>query len=193
MNENIFAIRMRETRIKKGISQAELSRITGIASATLSSYESEDKPKSPPIDKALTIANALDVSLDWLCGLETEKKDLTSETEFPFKRIVDAIILILSLESTSIGEVKSDKESDCTYAYIPAILIDSTICKRFLDEYNKIKDFIDSPDYDQYLKDSLKKAVSEKFNDFIVHSGIIKSKDGKITDTEMPVFEDTPF
>ncbi len=193
MNENIFAIRMRETRIKKGISQAELSRITGIAPATLSSYESEDKPKSPPIDKALTIANALGVSLDWLCSSETNKKDSTSETEFPFKRIIDAIMLILSLESTSISRMNVNKGNDFASAYIPAILIDSTICERFLNEYNKIKAFIDSPDYDQYLKDSLKKAVSEKFNDFIVHSGIIESEDGKITVTEIPVFEDAPF
>lgn len=77
-----FAERLKDARIKANISQSELSKITGISPATLSSYESENKPKSPPIDKATTIAKALNASLDWLCGLEysEESKMLTVQS-----------------------------------------------------------------------------------------------------------------
>lgn len=90
-NKNMFASRMRETRIKKGISQVELSRITGIAPSNLVRYESKDKPKNPPIDKALTIANAFDVSLDWMCGLDNQN-DYNDEPTT--KEIFDAIITL---------------------------------------------------------------------------------------------------
>ncbi len=79
MNEKMmFAERLKEARQKADISQAELSRRTGISPATLSTYE---KGKTPPIDKALQIAQALSVSLDWLCGNEpvpTPKKNVAN-------------------------------------------------------------------------------------------------------------------
>ena len=64
-----FSERLIFSRQKAYISQAELSRRTGIAPATLSSYESTENPKNPTIDKVILIAKALNVSIDWLCGL----------------------------------------------------------------------------------------------------------------------------
>ena len=72
--KNIFSIRMKEARQKADLSQAELSRRTRIAPATLSSYESMENPKNPTIDKVILIAKALNVSIDWLCGLEEKPK-----------------------------------------------------------------------------------------------------------------------
>lgn len=102
---NIFAIRLKEARIKKNISQAELSRLTGIAPATLSSYE---KGKSPTIDKAIKIANVLDVSLDWLSGKKTESFLETRESTFRF--VLKAIALIISEGFASIPVKDSEDE-----------------------------------------------------------------------------------
>lgn len=184
MNENMFARRMRETRIKKGISQAELSRITGIAPATLSSYESEDKPKSPPIDKALTIANALNVSLDWLCGLNSDKCNNTSN-EITFDNIMKAIMLLASLDQVTFAIQKKYSDDFC-YSEIPVIQIDSQILKKFITEYQKVAQFIETTDYDDYLKQGLKNAIIDKFSNYIVSDGVIQSESDGTKDSKVP-------
>lgn len=59
-----FASAMREARARKKMSQKELSEKTGIATSTISSYESGGKV--PPLDIAIKIAKALSLSLDAL-------------------------------------------------------------------------------------------------------------------------------
>lgn len=63
----IFADRLKEARIAKGLTQKELAAKAEVASASYSAYE---KGKNfPPLDSALRLAKVLGVSLDWLCGL----------------------------------------------------------------------------------------------------------------------------
>lgn len=63
----IFGERLCAVMKHDGISSAKLSEITGITQPTLSRYRT--KVLNPSLDKAVAIARALDVSLDWLCGL----------------------------------------------------------------------------------------------------------------------------
>ncbi len=79
---NIFSQRLREARIKAEMSQAELSRHTGITPSTLSSYEVKDNPKKPTMEKVVLIAKALNVSLDWLCGI-TDIQQIELQTVTP--------------------------------------------------------------------------------------------------------------
>lgn len=174
--KNIFAIRMKEARQKNDISQAELSRRTGIAPATLSSYEIAENPKNPPIDKVIAIAKALNVSIDWLCGLENEIKE---NEDISFDEMMKAFMLISSLNTVKIEFQKKYDYDECNCAEIPVLLIDSEIFKEFILEYKKVSEFIESCDYDNYLKESLKKAITNKFSQYIVCNGIIKSKNNK--------------
>lgn len=70
MNTTIFAQRLKEARASAKLTQAELCKISGVTAATISAYESADgnKGKNPSLDNALKLAQALNVSLDWLCG-----------------------------------------------------------------------------------------------------------------------------
>lgn len=70
MNTTIFAQRLKEARTAAKLTQAELCKISGVTAATISAYESADgnKGKNPSLDNALKLAQALNVSLDWLCG-----------------------------------------------------------------------------------------------------------------------------
>ena len=47
----------------RGLSQKDLSEITGIAESTISRYVNNER--TPKTDKALEICKALNVSLDW--------------------------------------------------------------------------------------------------------------------------------
>lgn len=190
--KNIFAVRMKEARQKADISQAELSRRTGIAPATLSSYEVTENPKNPTLDKVIAIAKALNVSIDWLCGLESNIKD---SKEVTFNSIMSAFMLISSLNTTKMSFEKCYDEDQVRYSLIPILSIDSVIFKEFILEYKKISDFIESPDYDNYLKESLKKAITDKFSQYIVRNGVIQSVDEREIDTEIPFteYDEMPF
>lgn len=94
---NVFAQRIKEARMKAGLSQAELSRQTGVAPATLSSYEITNSTKRPTIEKVVLIAKALNVSVDWLCGLkdspeiEPEQAPLSVDVELLLRVIAEYV------------------------------------------------------------------------------------------------------
>lgn len=181
--KNIFAVRMKEARQKADISQAELSRRTGIAPATLSSYEVTENPKNPTLDKVIAIAKALNVSIDWLCGLENEIKE---DEEIGFDEVMKAIILLSSLKKTSFDYRGGGMDYDESYD----IRFYDSIIINFCSEYQKIKEFIENEDYPQYLKDGLLQALINKFSNYMVKDGEIIDIDyfDIITDCDNPPF-----
>lgn len=184
-NTNIFAERMREARTKAGFSQAELSRKTKISAATLSTYESNKEPKNPPIDKAAAIARELNVSLDWLCGLKSDTDDNAS-AEITFNNVMEAIMLLASLKQVDFSTQKRFSMNEIEYSEIPVIQLDSEILNKFISEYQKVSEFIETTDYDDYLKEGLKKAIINKFKDYIVCDGVIQSKSSGKKDSRLP-------
>ncbi len=63
-----FDQRMKEARTRKGWTQRQLAEKAEVSPSAISSYESYGK--MPPIDIAVRIAEALEVSLEWLCGVD---------------------------------------------------------------------------------------------------------------------------
>ncbi len=161
--KNVFAIRMKEARQKNDISQAELSRRTGIAPATLSSYESMENPKNPTLDKIIAIAKALNVSIDWLCGLENETKE---NENIGFDEIMKALSLLLSVCGVEFRKSENPAKGE-PYS---SIMIYSNTINSFLCEYFRISDFVNDTEYPRYLKDGLKKAVFEKFSKYYIEA-----------------------
>ncbi|MEE1280974.1 MAG: helix-turn-helix transcriptional regulator [Acutalibacteraceae bacterium] len=71
-----FAERLKTARNDKEMTQSELSTATGLSKAIISAYEN---PKSkqganPSIANVLLLANVLEVSIDWLCGISNSKE-----------------------------------------------------------------------------------------------------------------------
>lgn len=73
----MFEHRLLEARKKKGLTQKQVAEAAQIHVASYSAYENNHK--MPPVDILLRIANALDVSLDWLCKNE---KDLPTVNNY---------------------------------------------------------------------------------------------------------------
>ena len=73
----LFAKRLKDARIKAGLTQGELSKKAGMTAASVSAYESSDgtKGKNPSLENAKSLAEALGVSLDWLCGMSEKPQD----------------------------------------------------------------------------------------------------------------------
>ncbi len=91
MDNTIFAQRLKEARTALKLTQTELSKLSGVTPATISAYECADgsKGKNPSLDNALKLAQALNVSLDWLCG---------SIVSSPKIQITDFLKLLVKLD-----------------------------------------------------------------------------------------------
>lgn len=79
----VFASRLKEARKNKNLTQGALGELIGVTSQTISAYENSDsgeKGKVPGLYNAIALAEKLDVSLDYLCGIDVPKESRKIET-----------------------------------------------------------------------------------------------------------------
>lgn len=81
-----FAKRMKTARLQRDIKQKDLAERIGVRSATVSAYENENESKRaiPSLENAFAIAKELNVSLDYLCGLDAETPHSDFEIIYAF-------------------------------------------------------------------------------------------------------------
>ena len=77
--EEIFAARVHELRLKKGISQKQLGEAIGLSHKAISTIESGSRSTS--IAKLVALARFFDVSTDYLLGLRDTPKDAENAQE----------------------------------------------------------------------------------------------------------------
>lgn len=65
---NKFVYRFKAAREVNGITVKELTSLTDASQSAMNGYSTGKR--LPPLDVACMIAKELDVSLDWLCGIE---------------------------------------------------------------------------------------------------------------------------
>ena len=77
MDYKLFSERLKKARADKGWSQIKLADAVGVRQNTISGYENSagEKGNSPKLDVAARIAECLDVSLDWLVGMDKENNE----------------------------------------------------------------------------------------------------------------------
>ena len=71
-NSALFSERLKKARADKNMKQSELAQAIGVSAATICSYERVLNTKIPSLDNAYKISRYLDVSLDWLCGIDND-------------------------------------------------------------------------------------------------------------------------
>lgn len=108
MGLTIFAQRMKQARNMKGYKQNELAKAIGVTPNTISSYEKADTDgsgKKPTLENAQAIAETLEVSLDWLCGMSDNAA--VSYAEFTAREYFKSLVIILSETSSTLKEVNT--------------------------------------------------------------------------------------
>lgn len=65
---DVFAERLKKAREGAGLTKKALSEKAGVSVVSLVDYES--RSKTPNLTSVCAIANALDISVDWLCGFQ---------------------------------------------------------------------------------------------------------------------------
>ena len=100
---------MKKAREDKGMKQNELAKAVGVTPTTISAYEKSDDEgngKKPTLENAKSIAEALGVSIDWLCGM-TESKS-SSYTDFTATDYFKSLITVLMETSSNYNETLQD-------------------------------------------------------------------------------------
>lgn len=78
MDNTIFASRIKDLRSSLDMTQAEFAKSLNTTQAALSGYERGDR--IPSLELLISIAQAYNISIDWLCGLN-DTKYLTDELQ----------------------------------------------------------------------------------------------------------------
>lgn len=66
--KNLFSVRLKELRLKKGLTQTELGEKVGVKQNTFTNWE--NGKREPSFENLVKLADLFDVSLDWLFGRE---------------------------------------------------------------------------------------------------------------------------
>lgn len=148
---NVLSDNLRELRKKRKINQEKLAEMANLSTTIISDYE--NRRKTPSIASAKRIADALGVTLDELCGNDTEnqfKRKLENETVLT---VLGALkILQAQVRVDKSIELTLDTQKD-TADYSTSIILD------FFKEYEIIQNFSNSgatEDMVESLIDNLK-------------------------------------
>lgn len=155
--DNAFSKRLKDLRTSVKLTQAEFAKEIGTTQATLSSYENSDK--LPPVDILISIAQKYNVSLDWLCGLQSEQVFPTVTTYSDIIRLLSALGTTENLKAGI--SIASITEPDSFASHNEAqISIDDEIIVNFFEEWMEVLALCKkSPSgkklYDVWIKDIL--------------------------------------
>lgn len=102
-----LGLRIKEIRTQRGLTQSALARKISKSVSAVSSYETN--MQMPPLDVLLSIASALNVSLDQLVGFDADAsisvKGLTKQQ----KQIIDMILAEFAFPSGTNAELSSQQ------------------------------------------------------------------------------------
>lgn len=155
----IFPKRLRKIRQERKITQTEIATKIGISANALNNYE--NGKRVPSADTLQKIAICLNVSADYLLGLSDDTEAGTPVSDVSFEDIANAVITLSALINVD-------------FMGSELIKIKDKNLQKFIEEFLKIMDFIKSPKYPDYLKDSLKNALVQNFSGkYCIIDGVI--------------------
>lgn len=116
LSKEEFGNRLKGTMTRKNITQKKLSELVDTSEANISNYA---RGKAfPPVDILAKIASVLDVSIDWLCNVETDQGGSLRKETFG-----DAARILVSLSNNG-------------YIKVETISATETICRQGADYYD---------------------------------------------------------
>lgn len=174
MNQKVFVARLREARKEKGLTIQELADACGVSLSAMNRYVA--LTSQPTLEMACKIAQALGVSLDWLCGQE----------EKPGPPTMGLVLRVLSLLLTT-TTVKLDHK-------IRGIMAADFVEDESGDSYIKInkKNLNNTIDFESWKK--LLDLYDSQAIDYEMYSAWIEKKIEAVNRFHLPMDEsDLPF
>ncbi len=131
-----FGSRLRELRARLGLTQKEFAEKAGFTAATLSAYEAGQK--SPAIIIASDIAEKFNVSLDWLCGIDSSAVTQSTPTIKDYLRMLSATPLLFG----NLCIIDADNENTPGNAWVSFVNFESM--RNFLSSLDKLSSLVNS-------------------------------------------------
>lgn len=149
LTEHTFPEKLKSIRISKNLTQKQLAEAAGITAATLSAYE--NGIKVPVLTTAAEIARKCGVTLDWLCGIDTIRKD---QEDITYSDIIRALLRLSDLIPIKISAYNENEGTLLdTVEMVGKIDIKNLVIIHFLEEWAKVKDLYDSGVIDKNIYD----------------------------------------
>lgn len=148
MNYEIFSRRLKEARNNKNMTQRQLADKIGVSATTLTNYET-NKSKVPGADTLVLLAEALDVSIDWLLGndksnIESTKIDVNNISGNDIKNALNIIFTAFG-DKIRFFDINLERSCEDLSGYpqlynelVKAIVIDEENIQKYLDNYVKL-------------------------------------------------------
>jgi len=167
-NLKVFPNRLREARQKAGLTLKALSEKVNIGATTLSNYESHDesKRKSPTLDNAILIAGALDVSLDWLCGLSGQPMGYGSigDRFIPVTEIMEMLSVLRKISAQF--DTHYETGFDGYRVNIADIRIVDDVFAGFIDSFEKIYSLLNDGTITETMYQDWLSGTLAKYSDY---------------------------
>ena len=104
-----FGLRLKELRTQRGLTQKSLAKRINRSKAAIGSYESNRQ--MPPLDVLISIASALNVSLDYLVGFEKSAYLSTKGLDDSQAKVIEMILAEFA-DPSGEGDVFSSQQLD---------------------------------------------------------------------------------
>lgn len=114
MDKELLANRLKAAREKKNITIKELAEKCGVSVSAMNRYLS--MVGTPTLDVAVTMAQTLGVSLDWLCGLNNGAAQEAAFTTGRVMRLLSELLVNPSVDHGGEKEYAANFDTDPQYA-----------------------------------------------------------------------------
>lgn len=176
-----FAKRLKAQREKLGLTQAQLAEKIGVSSQTISAYEKNcngEKGKTPTLDKVISIAQTLGLSIDYLCGQDSCEKECKFETIAEVINCITKIggkircyasTRIVPLDPEECFEIPLNENGDTepvTTKEVAVLVLDNNFLAWYFRDRNKITSLFQDGIIDKDLYQTILDGELAKFSQF---------------------------
>lgn len=92
---NELVQRLRQLRVSKGLTIQQMAETCGVPKSSLESYMRMSGAKRPGVDALISIADNMDVSLDWLVGRSNRKNQSENDKQRYALTVFDIVLELL--------------------------------------------------------------------------------------------------
>ena len=174
LNMAVFSKRLKEARTEKNMTQKELSEKSGVSTVMISAYErnNTNSGKNPALNNIYAIATVLGVSIDWLCGINTEQENNekinTTTLLKSFINILDTLKYYVEELPNKGVDGKSKHYDNLISIYLVKNENNKEKIGNFVDDYLEVKKIIDNGALPNDIKQTVVYAIIEKYKNISI-------------------------
>lgn len=160
-NMELLADRIRSARKSKNWTQAYLAQKAKLSVATISAYENSDagKKANPSLENIIKIAQVLEVSIDWLCGLTNHDAAFNQNTEISNEQILFATAVLV--DNAEFSQQEDYHGAECDILEIMPYWNLTKFVKEYT-ELSKVKNILPKEMFDEVVANLVKKYAQGK-------------------------------